>query len=506
MERPRRTEKSLFKSLPTEILGIIGSNIDPEKLFELCDTEPDVKRLCNDESYWKRRISQEFGISNLELNKFVTTWKPTNETNAQFLTNFFYYRSGGPRFYKYPQLDKLVNIMEELNKLISKKGSLPNIPEIQTFISSIGKINIEDVSDKVSEEIIFRDELGYRAEKLRERRIKLRETDGKFDNIIFKLPAPENLPDNRSELKTLLDNINIKIYLWNPNNEDIKRLIEDEVKLKYRLESVKILAKEGDLIKIFGQHRVYFIYGNETKKLANLLMDINSDNLYLPKEAEKFVRRKNIQDINSLEEIYPDTWINITIVGLEDRNNELIRLTSLDDPHKERKIYGGEYIVIVPPRADERTVPLAPRKVRVDIFGKSEARPSRVKRNLEEEFEEAEKEEKERDSSPFGASLISPSSSSVSPPNDLFSTVRAQSLVSGENPLLEEAISEEIQPRIPAITGTTFPSSQEFTPEAEAEEAQTSLLGNPLEELAFQSPFGANAPRSKTQSLIYSSD
>ena len=132
-----RRQESRLGGLPTDILGKITADITPEKIFQLCDTDKGMKKLCDNEYYWKGRIIKEFGISNERLEEFINIWRPKNESNAEFLTNFFYFRNGGPKYYTYPGLDEFKNSMEQLMKLSKLSSSLPNIPEINEFMNSI---------------------------------------------------------------------------------------------------------------------------------------------------------------------------------------------------------------------------------------------------------------------------------------------------------------------------------------------------------------------------------
>lgn len=339
----RRREVSRLGTLPNDVLGKITDDITPEKIFQLCDNDKDMRKICNNEYYWKGRIIKEFGISNERLNEFVNIWKPKNESNAEFLTNFFYFRNGGPKYYTYPGLNEFKNSMEQLMKLSKLSATLPNIPEINEFLNSTGRINTEKTYNQVNEEVNFRDEIAYRANILRIRR--------RNGTVFFELPAPQQMPPNGSSLKTYLKEIG-------------ESYTED--KLRLRLNTVQLLAKEGDVVQI-SNTGTYFVHGSNEPKLSKVILKLPEDTLYLPKEAEEVIRRNDIQTIDQLWKFYPrdkNNNIKFALQGLQDSNGSTVTLGSLDEPHKERTIY-EDYIVIVPKRENKLETPSAPRKSRI---------------------------------------------------------------------------------------------------------------------------------------------
>jgi hypothetical protein len=215
-------------------------------------------------------------------------------------------------------------------------------------------LNLKYLTDFLTEKIEIKDNLAYRADILKERSQKKADTGGRFDSINFSLDKLNSQAFSGEDLNRALDTIIAKLE----TEEDGETKEHEKTAANAYIEAIRVSIKEGDTLTVGVVTN--FIYGdlNNFRIMRVPENVLNFSNLYLPKEAEKFIRKHNIQNADLLDQYNPrandgrrHANEKMKFVGVQNSfPEELIDLGYIDEPHREKTIY-RDYIVIVPTRA-----------------------------------------------------------------------------------------------------------------------------------------------------------
>jgi hypothetical protein len=380
MSRQRQGIEILKRS-PPDVRNRLAMDLPPQKIFELCETQPELASLCSSSAFWKMRIQRDFNLAPIELNNFIDIWKPKDENETDFMMNFFYFRGNGPVDYEYGGLALLSNLSALLSNFHSLEGQYPNIPILNNILGKLDVIGKEYDEKILDQYVDFKNELAYKAQILHIRTRSLIRTADRSDLGYFKIPIPEDV--NVNTVSDLFDSVSINldreamgVYEFVYDTISHKRFTLGELVVaeqkeidewvrtaNLRLKTLEDNLKEGDIIygeNLEGEVTVFwYVWNNNGVLSVELLAELggtSKDGTYLPLVSQNIFRDLDIRTIEDLQLIYPKI-LNSYIMGITydpDDINSYIILGSEDEPHSTAQLPNG-HMIVVPKRGYAKT-------------------------------------------------------------------------------------------------------------------------------------------------------